>query len=325
VMEELARVYDDGFAMPLHSDIVVPYLHSFGNDAQKQRWLPGTASGDLVTAVAMTEPGTGSDLAAVTTTARRDGDFYALDGSKTFISNGQLCDLCVVVAKTGGEDPHRAMSLFVVEAGTPGFHKGKLLDKLGLASQDTSELHFDGCRIPAANRLGDEGAGFLMLMQKLQQERLVVAIACQAAAEQVLADSAGLVERDALIARDLALAIREQAYFARDPLPQLGDRMTRDAFHLELVARGGVPLPAPPGARPAAPCADRNAVPDGRLSQVSDYVALIRDLSVLTPREALAEFDLDDAGYLEVATAWAQAIAGDPTLAAAIAAGLARR
>jgi acyl-CoA dehydrogenase len=189
VMEELARAYDDGFAMPLHSDIVVPYLHSFGNEAQKQRWLPGTASGELVTAVAMTEPGTGSDLAAVTTTARREGDHYVIDGSKTFISNGQLCDLCIVVAKTGGEDPHRAMSLFVVEAGTPGFHKGKLLPKLGLSSQDTSELHFDGCRVPAANRLGDEGAGFLMLMQKLQQERLVVAIACQAAAEQVLADT----------------------------------------------------------------------------------------------------------------------------------------
>jgi acyl-CoA dehydrogenase len=189
VMEELARTYDDGFAMPLHSDIVVPYLHSFGNETQKQRWLPGCASGDLVTAVAMTEPGTGSDLAAVATSAKRDGDFYVLDGSKTFISNGQLCDLCVVVAKTGGEDPHRAMSLFVVEAGTPGFTKGKLLEKLGLASQDTSELHFEGCRIPAANRLGDEGAGFFMLMQKLQQERLVVAIACQAAAEQVLADT----------------------------------------------------------------------------------------------------------------------------------------
>ena len=194
VMEELARAYDDGFAMPLHSDIVVPYIHAFGNEAQKQRWLPGCASGALVTAVAMTEPGTGSDLAAVSTTARRDGDFYVIDGSKTFISNGQLCDLCIVVARcpkegAGGEDPHRAMSLFVVEAGTPGFTKGKLLEKLGLASQDTSELHFDGCRVPAANRLGDEGAGFLMLMQKLQQERLVVALACQAAAEQVLADT----------------------------------------------------------------------------------------------------------------------------------------
>ncbi len=191
VMEELARVYDDGFAMPLHSDIIVPYLYAFGSEAQKQRWLPGCASGEIVTAIAMTEPGTGSDLAAVSTTAKRDGDHYVIDGQKTFISNGQLCDLCIVVARSEDRslDPHRAMSLFVVEAGTPGFTKGKLLEKLGLASQDTSELNFEGCRIPAANRLGDEGAGFVMLMQKLQQERLVVALSCQAAAEQVLADT----------------------------------------------------------------------------------------------------------------------------------------
>ena len=191
VMEELARAYDDGFAMPLHSDIVVPYLYAFGSEAQKQRWLPGCASGDIVTAIAMTEPGTGSDLAAIATSARRDGEHYVIDGSKTFISNGQLCDLCIVVARTGDSavDPHRALSLFVVEAAAPGFHKGKLLEKLGLASQDTSELHFESCRIPAANRLGDEGAGFLMLMQKLQQERLCVAIGCQAAAEQVLEDT----------------------------------------------------------------------------------------------------------------------------------------
>jgi hypothetical protein len=149
----------------------------------------------------------------------------------------------------------------------------------------------------------------------------------RAAAEAVLADAIGAAGHDAVLARDLALAIREQAYFARDPLPQLGDPMARDAFHRELVARGGA-LAVASGADPAPPparFADRNAVPDGRLSQVSDYVALIRDLAVLTPREALAEFDLDDAGYLEVATAWAQAIAGDPTLAAAIAAGLAKR
>ena len=139
----------------------------------------------------MTEPGTGSDLAAVSTTAKRDGDFYVIDGSKTFISNGQLCDLVIVVAKTDNApgDAHRSMSLFVVEAGTPGFQRGKLLSKMGLAAQDTSELHFESCRIPGANRLGDEGAGFLMLMQKLQQERLVVAISCQAVAEQVLKET----------------------------------------------------------------------------------------------------------------------------------------
>jgi acyl-CoA dehydrogenase len=191
IMEELAAAYESGFAMSLHSDIVVPYLHTFGTEEQKQKWLPGCASGELITAIAMTEPGTGSDLANVKTLARRDGDEYVINGSKTFISNGQLCDLCVVVAKTeeNPKDPHKAISLFVVEAGRAGFVKGKKLEKMGMASQDTSELFFEDCRIPAANRLGQEGAGFLMLMQKLQQERLAVAIGAQAGAEQVLADT----------------------------------------------------------------------------------------------------------------------------------------
>jgi acyl-CoA dehydrogenase len=191
IMEEMARSYDPGFAIALHSDVVVPYIHTFGNDEQKKRWLPGCANGTLITAVAMTEPGTGSDLANVQTTAKRDGDHYVLNGSKTFISNGQLCDLVVVVAKTDNApgDPHRSITLLVVEAGTPGFVKGKMLDKMGLAAQDTSELFFEDCRVPVANRLGEEGAGFFMLMQKLQQERLVIAIGCQAAAEKVLEDT----------------------------------------------------------------------------------------------------------------------------------------
>ncbi len=191
VMEELAYAYESGFAMALHSDVVVPYLHAFGDEDQKQRWLPGCASGELVTAIAMTEPGTGSDLAAIATTAKRDGDDYVLDGAKTFISNGQLCDLVIVAAKTDPDpkNAHRGISLFVVEAGRPGFSKGKKLEKMGMASQDTSELAFEECRIPAANRLGPEGAGFMQLMQKLQQERLCVAIGALAAAEQVLADT----------------------------------------------------------------------------------------------------------------------------------------
>ena len=180
-----------GFAIPLHSDIVVPYIAEFGTEAQKKRWLPGCASGDLVTAIAMTEPGTGSDLAALTTRAVRDGDDYVIDGSKTFISNGILCDLCIVAAKTD-PDPKNAHQRHLAlrrRGGPPGFIKGKRLKKMGMASQDTSELAFEGCRVPAANRLGEEGAGFFMLMQKLQQERLCVAIASQAAAEQVLADT----------------------------------------------------------------------------------------------------------------------------------------
>jgi acyl-CoA dehydrogenase len=191
IMEELSRAYESGFAMSLHSDIVVPYLHTFGNDEQKQRWMPGCASGELVTALCMTEPGTGSDLAAITTTAVRDGDDYVINGSKTFISNGQLCDLAVVAAKTDPrpENAHKGISLIVVEAGRKGFAKGRRLHKMGMASQDTSELFFEDCRVPASNLLGVEGGGFMMMMQKLQQERLCVAIGAVAGAEQVLDDT----------------------------------------------------------------------------------------------------------------------------------------
>jgi acyl-CoA dehydrogenase len=191
VMEELARAYESGFAMGLHSDIIIPYLHSFGNDAQRARWLPGCASGELVTALAMTEPGTGSDLAALATTAVKDGDAYVLNGAKTFISNGQLCDLVIVAAKTDPdpENAHRGISMFVVEADRKGFTRGKRLHKMGMASQDTSELFFEDCRVPVENLLGVEGGGFMMMMQKLQQERLCVAIGAQGASEQVLADT----------------------------------------------------------------------------------------------------------------------------------------
>jgi len=191
ISEEMARAYDSGFAIALHSDIVVPYLHAFGSDEQRQRWLPGCASGELVTAIAMTEPGTGSDLAAIQTTARRDGDDYVLNGAKTFISNGMLCDLVIVAAKTDADPAraHQSVTLFVVEAGRPGFLKAKKLAKMGLPAQDTAELAFEDCRIPAANRLGPEGSGFPALMQKLQQERLMVAIGAQASAERILEDT----------------------------------------------------------------------------------------------------------------------------------------
>src|SRR5215475_60621 len=191
IMEELARAYESGFAMSLHSDIVGPYLYSFGTEDQKQRWLPGCASGELVTALGMTEPGTGSDLAAIKTTAVRDGDDYVINGQKTFISNGQLCDIVVIAAKTDPDpaNAHKGISMLVVEAGRKGFVKGKKLHKMGMASQDTSELFFEDCRVPAANRLGPEGGGFMMMMQKLQQERLCVAIGAVAGAEQVLEDT----------------------------------------------------------------------------------------------------------------------------------------
>jgi acyl-CoA dehydrogenase len=196
IIEELARAYESGFALSLHSDVVVPYLHRFGSASQKRRWLPGCARGDLITAIAMTEPGTGSDLARIATSAVRDGDHYVLNGAKTFISNGILCDLCIVAARTDqrAESPQRGLSLFVVEAGTPGFVKGKKLEKMGMFSQDTSELSFEDCRVPAENLLGAEGDGFSQLMEKLQQERLVVAIGAQARAEQVLADTLSYVK-----------------------------------------------------------------------------------------------------------------------------------
>jgi acyl-CoA dehydrogenase len=191
VMEELARIYESGFAMGLHSDIIVPYIHSFGSEEQKQRWLPGCASGEIVTALGMTEPGTGSDLAALATTAVKDGDEWVINGSKTFISNGQLCDLVVVAAKTDPDpqNAHRGISLIVVESNRKGFTRGKRLHKMGMASQDTSEMFFEDCRVPAGNLLGVEGGGFMMMMQKLAQERLAVAIGAVAAAEQVVHDT----------------------------------------------------------------------------------------------------------------------------------------
>lgn len=188
INEELERVGSGMVGIGLHNDIVIPYFTSYGTEEQKQRWLPGCARGDLITAIAMTEPGAGSDLAKIKTTAIRDGDHYILNGQKTFITNGIQCDLVLVACKT---DPkavpaHQGISLIVVERDTPGFSRGRKLDKIGLHSQDTAELIFADCRVPAANLIGQEGKGFSYLMEKLQQERLVVAIAAQVAAEEML-------------------------------------------------------------------------------------------------------------------------------------------
>ncbi len=188
INEELSFVGATGLLAGLHSDIIVPYIHSFGNEEQKKRWLPGCASGNIITAVAMTEPGTGSDLAAIRTTAVKDGNDYVINGQKTFISNGINCDLAIVAVKTDtkANPPFRGISLICVEAGTPGFEKGRKLDKMGFHSQDTAELNFIDCRVPAANLLGEEGQGFSYLMKKLQAERLVTSIMAQSMAEAML-------------------------------------------------------------------------------------------------------------------------------------------
>jgi acyl-CoA dehydrogenase len=191
VIEELARVRAHGLMMGLHSDICLPYLTSYASAVQKRRYIPGAIGGEIILAIAMTEPGTGSDLAAVQTTARREGDHYVLNGSKMFISNGQIADLVIVVAKTNPHTnpPHRGISLILAERDTPGFVRGRKLDKLGLRGQDTSELFFEDCRVPASNLLGEEGQGFKMLMEKLQQERLVTAIGALASARRCLDDT----------------------------------------------------------------------------------------------------------------------------------------
>ena len=187
ITEEISRTHQNGLVTSLHSDIVVPYITSFGSDEIKNKYLPGCVSGDIITAVAMTEPDAGSDLAGITTSAVEEGDEVVLNGSKTFITNGIIADLVVLAARDPAvEDPYQAISLYLVESGTPGFEKGRRLKKMGLWSQDTAELFFTKCRIPKVNRLGKKGEGFLMLMGKLQQERLICAIWAVAAAERIL-------------------------------------------------------------------------------------------------------------------------------------------
>ncbi len=187
VAEEMTRTWQTGLAAPLHSDIVVPYINSFGSEDLKKKYLPGCVSGDIITAVAMTEPGAGSDLAGMTTAAVEEGEEVVIDGSKTFISNGLNADLVVVAARDPEvENPYEALSLYVVETETPGFTRGRHLEKMGMWSQDTAELFFTKCRIPKENRIGEKGMGFLMLMDKLQQERLMCAIMGVTGAERIL-------------------------------------------------------------------------------------------------------------------------------------------
>ena len=178
IAEELAYagIGGAGQGLTLHNDITTPYFTDICNDEQKARWLPGIASGDLITAIAMTEPGTGSDLAGIATTARRDGDRYILNGSKTFITNGINSDLVIVAAKTDPSQRHAGMSLMVVERSMAGFERGRNLDKIGMHSQDTAELFVNDVDVPVANLLGEEGRAFHYLTSNLAQERLSIAI-----------------------------------------------------------------------------------------------------------------------------------------------------
>ena len=186
LIEELTRCGASGPGFGVHTDINSAYLLDLTNDEQRARWLPGFASGELITAIAMTEPGAGSDLQGIATTAVRDGDHYVLNGAKTFISNGILSDLVIVVAKTAPDQGYQGISLLVVERGMAGFERGRNLDKLGLKAQDTAELFFDDVRVPVANLLGEEGQGFVYLMERLPQERLAIAVVAAAACERVL-------------------------------------------------------------------------------------------------------------------------------------------
>ena len=187
LMEEQSYAGDSGTGFSLHSDIVANYLNNFGSREQKAHWLPKMASGEIIGAIAMTEPGTGSDLQGVRTTAVADGDDYVINGSKIFITNGYLSDLVVVVAKTGDSgEGAKDMSLILVEADRAGFTKGKPLKKVGMKAQDTCELFFENVRVPKSNRLGMEGMGFIMLMKELAWERLMIAITSVAGGEAVL-------------------------------------------------------------------------------------------------------------------------------------------
>ena len=188
VGEELSDKGFSGIGFILHSDIVVPYLENVGTEEQKQKYLPGCISGEIVTAIAMTEPGTGSDLQGIRTTASDQGDHYLLNGSKTFISSGQQADIVIVVCRTN-PDPEagaKAFSLLIVEAGMPGFERGRNLDKIGQKAADTSELFFHDVRVPKENLLGQEGMGFMYLMQELPQERLTIAASAISATEAAL-------------------------------------------------------------------------------------------------------------------------------------------
>jgi acyl-CoA dehydrogenase len=196
ILEAISHVGVDGFGIALHNSIVAPYILHYGSEEQKQKWLPKMATGELIGAIAMTEPGAGSDLQGVKTSAKKDGNHYVINGSKTFITNGQLANLVIVVAKTDPAQGAKGTSLFVVETdGQQGFERGRNLDKVGLKSNDTSELFFNEVRVPTSSLLGtEEGQGFVQLMQQLPQERLQIGGTAIAMAERAIAITSDYVK-----------------------------------------------------------------------------------------------------------------------------------
>jgi acyl-CoA dehydrogenase len=186
VIEEIARVNVTGVGFTMHSDVLAPYILDYGSEEAKRRWLPKMAAGEIIGALAMTEPGIGSDLASVRTTARREGDEYVINGQKTFITNGVNCGLVVVVCKTDPQAGRKGVSLIVVEEGAAGFTKGRKLEKIGLHAQDTAELFFEDVRVPVSHRLGEENRGFYYLMHQLPQERIAIGVRAAASIESLL-------------------------------------------------------------------------------------------------------------------------------------------
>jgi alkylation response protein AidB-like acyl-CoA dehydrogenase len=186
LVEELVRAHASGIGFGLHNDVVAPYLVRLATDEQKDRWFKGFCTGELITAIAMSEPAAGSDLQGIKTHAKRDGDGWVLNGSKTFITNGINSDLVIVVAKTDPDKGAHGISLLMVERDMPGFERGRNLDKVGLKAQDTAELFFNNVRVPATNLIGEENRGFIHLMENLPQERLSIAVGAVAAAESIL-------------------------------------------------------------------------------------------------------------------------------------------
>jgi acyl-CoA dehydrogenase len=203
IVEEIARSGVGGLGFGLHSDVVAPYIARLGTPEQKRRWLPACARGEKILAVAMSEPGAGSDLKAIRTTARREGDHYVIQGAKTFISNGLNCDLVVVVAKTQPELGAKGVSLIVVEEGTPGFRKGRKLDKMGQEAADTAELFFEDVRVPLDHLLGEENRGFSYLMQELAQERFIIALGAAAKMEAMFAETVRYVKERVVFGKPL--------------------------------------------------------------------------------------------------------------------------